>query len=239
MRKIVLDTETTGLDPAQGDRIIEIAAIELINDIPTENTFQTLINPLCPISPGAKNIHGITDDMVAHAPLFEHIVDDLLTFLSDSPLIIHNATFDLKFLNYELSLLHKDPITPTRVIDTVALARAKFPGSPVNLDALCRRFQIPLTGREKHSALLDCQLLARVYLELIGGRQQNFLETLRTAPSPTNVTLPQTNLVASHLSPGVRIIPSAEEIAQHEAFLNKINNPIWRRTHPPSLGSTK
>jgi DNA polymerase-3 subunit epsilon len=232
MRKIVLDTETTGFDPSQGDRIIEIAAVELMNDLPTGRTYQTLVNPLCPIGIGAQRIHGITDAMVANAPLFEHIADDMLAFLGDAPLIIHNAPFDVKFLNHELGLLGKDPIDPTRVIDTVVLARAKFPGSPVSLDALCRRFQIPLTGRNKHTALLDCQLLARVYLELIGGRQQSLLGDLGPADTHTLATSaasPSIAETATVTATGIRIMPSAEEIARHEAFLDTIKDPIWRR----------
>lgn len=231
MRKIVLDTETTGFDPAQGDRIIEIAAVELINDLPTGRTWHTLVNPLCPIGLGAQRIHGITDAMVANAPLFEQIADAMLAFLADDPLIIHNAAFDLKFLNHELALLGKDPINSARVIDTLALARAKFPGSPVSLDALCRRFQIPLTGRKKHAALLDCQLLARVYLELIGGRQQSLLNDL--TPTVPGITRPNAATSPNQTqtpTTGVRIVPSAEEIARHEAFLDGIKDPIWRRS---------
>ena len=232
MRKIVLDTETTGFDPTQGDRIIEIAAVELFNDLPTGRTYQTLVNPLCPIGLGAQRVHGITDAMVANAPLFEQIADDMLAFLGDAPLIIHNAAFDIKFLNHELGLLGKDPIDTARVIDTVALARAKFPGSPVSLDALCRRFQIPLTGREKHAALIDCQLLARVYLELIGGRQQSLLGDLGPTPqaAPAVAAQMRTNAQAAPASTSVRIVPSAEEIARHEAFLDSLKNPIWRRS---------
>ena len=229
MRKIVLDTETTGFDPNQGDRIIEVAAVELMNDLPTGKTYQTLVNPLCPISIGAQRVHGITDAMVADAPLFEHIVDDMLAFIGDAPLIIHNASFDIKFLNHELGLLGKSPIDPTRVIDTVVLARAKFPGSPVSLDALCRRFQIPLTGREKHNALLDCQLLARVYLELIGGRQPSLLGELVLTDVPTIATHAATPERNAAPTPRIRITPSPEAIARHEAFLDAMKDPIWRR----------
>lgn len=232
MRKIVLDTETTGFDPGQGDRIIEVAAVELMNDLPTGRTYQTLVNPLCPIGIGAQRVHGITDAMVAGAPLFEHIADEMLAFIGNDPLIIHNAPFDVKFLNHELGLIGKDPIDPARVIDTVVLARAKFPGSPVSLDALCRRFQIPLAGRDKHAALLDCQLLARVYLELTGGRQQSLLGELVPADAAVPAAGPAAPAADAPPAPaaGIRIIPSAEEIARHEAFLDAMKDPIWRRS---------
>jgi len=230
MRKIVLDTETTGFDPAQGDRIIEVAALELMNDLPTGRTYRTLVNPLRPIGIGAQRVHGITDEMVADAPLFEAIADDLIAFLGDAPLIIHNAPFDVKFLNHEFGLIGKPPLDPDRIIDTVVLARAKFPGAPVSLDALCRRFQIPLTGRDKHAALLDCQLLARVYLELIGGRQQSFLDdVVAAAPASPIPGVPAAPPPASGRRTLVRIVPSPEEIARHEAFLDGLQNPIWRR----------
>jgi DNA polymerase-3 subunit epsilon len=230
MRKIVLDTETTGFDPAQGDRIIEVAAVELMNDLPTGRTYRTLVNPLCPIGIGAQRVHGITDEMVATAPLFEEIADDLIAFLGDAPLIIHNAAFDVKFLNHELGLVGKPLIDNDRVIDTVVLARTKFPGAPANLDALCRRFQIPLAGRDKHAALLDCQLLARVYLELIGGRQQTLLADIGApdaAPAAPGPEAGPPTPIAQGAS--VRIVPSPEEIARHEAFLDGLKDPIWRR----------
>jgi DNA polymerase-3 subunit epsilon len=230
MRKIVLDTETTGFDPAQGDRIIEVAALELMNDLPTGRTYRTLVNPLRPIGIGAQRVHGITDEMVAAAPLFEAIADDLIAFLGDAPLVIHNAPFDVKFLNHEFGLIGKPPLDPTRIIDTVVLARAKFPGAPVSLDALCRRFQIPLAGREKHAALLDCQLLARVYLELIGGRQQSLLgDVVAAAPASPTPGAPAAPAPAGGRRTLARIVPSPEEIARHEAFLDGIPNPIWRR----------
>jgi DNA polymerase-3 subunit epsilon len=230
MRKIVLDTETTGFDPAQGDRIIEVAAVELMNDLPTGRTYRTLVNPLCPIGIGAQRVHGITDEMVATAPLFEEIADDLIAFLGDAPLIIHNAAFDVKFLNHEFGLVGKPPIDNDRVIDTVVMARAKFPGAPANLDALCRRFQIPLAGRDKHAALLDCQLLARVYLELIGGRQQSLLGDIGApAATPAAPDAEAGATTASAQGTFVRIVPSPEEIARHEAFLDGLKDPVWRR----------
>jgi DNA polymerase-3 subunit epsilon len=169
--------------------------------------------------------------MVADAPLFEAIADELLAFLGDAPLVIHNAPFDVKFLNHEFGLIGKPPLDPDRIIDTVVLARTKFPGAPVSLDALCRRFQIPLAGREKHAALLDCQLLARVYLELIGGRQQSLLDAIAAAHASASPApgAPAAPAPAGGRRTLVRIVPSAEEIARHEAFLDGLPNPIWRR----------
>nr|TFG55347.1 MAG: DNA polymerase III subunit epsilon [Hyphomicrobiales bacterium] len=171
MREIVLDTETTGLDPAQGHRIIEICGIELENHLPTDKIFHTLVNPERDIPEEATRVHGITGDKLANAPLFAGIADDFIAFIGDAPLVIHNAEFDLKFLNAELERLAKPLLPAARSIDTIKIAKRRFPGARYSLDELCRRFNIDLSVRALHSAKVDTELLAQVYLELLGGRQ--------------------------------------------------------------------
>jgi DNA polymerase III subunit epsilon len=170
MREVVLDTETTGLDPLGGDRIVEIGAVELINHIATEETFHGYVNPERDMPPEAFKVHGLSEEFLAGQPIFPDVAEGFLEFIGDSPLIIHNADFDLGFLNAELDRLGKPPIPSARAIDTVRMARKKFPGAPASLDALCRRFQIDISHREQHGALKDSLLLAEVYLELVGGR---------------------------------------------------------------------
>ena len=177
IRQIVLDTETTGLDPETGDRIVEIGALELVNHIPTERKFHTFLNPERPMSPGASEISGITDEMLLDQPRFIDVADAFLEFIADSELIIHNAAFDLRFLNAELARIGERRILEERIFCTLICARTKFPGAPASLDALCRRFSIDLSARTKHGALIDARLLADVYLELIGGRQPALLLT--------------------------------------------------------------
>ena len=171
MREIVLDTETTGLDALNGDRIVEIGCIELINHVPTSKSYHAYVNPERQMPAEAQEVHGLSDEFLADKPVFASIVDEFLAFLGDAPLIIHNAKFDLGFLNAECRRLEKPEIPDERAIDTLLIARRKFPGSPASLDALCRRFEIDTAARGKHGALIDADLLAKVYLELIGGRQ--------------------------------------------------------------------
>ena len=171
MREIALDTETTGLDPSQGHRIIEICCIELENHIPTDQVFHTLINPERDIPEEATRVHGITSEKLTDAPRFAEVADDFLGFIGSSPLVIHNAEFDLKFLNAELERMERPTLPPSRGIDTIEIAKRRFPGARYSLDELCRRFNIDLSVRTLHSAKVDTELLAKVYLELIGGRQ--------------------------------------------------------------------
>jgi DNA polymerase III subunit epsilon len=174
MREIVLDTETTGLDPSDGHRIIEIGCVELMDHLPTGRTFQCYLNPERDIPIESQRVHGITDEFIADKPLFASVVDELFAFIGDAPLVIHNAGFDLKFLNAELSRLQRTPLAYARAIDTIDIAKSKIPGARYSLDELCKRFGIDLTSRSKHGALLDATLLAQVYLELVGGRQTRF-----------------------------------------------------------------
>ena len=171
MREIVLDTETTGLDPSDGHRIIELCCLELDNHLPTGRVYHTLIQPERDIPEDSVRVHGLTAEKLADAPVFAAIADDLLGFIGDSRLVIHNAEFDLKFLNAEFVRLNRAPLPPARGVDTIAMAKRRFPGSRYSLDELCRRFNIDLSGREKHGARIDAELLAQVYLELVGGRQ--------------------------------------------------------------------
>ena len=174
MREIVLDTETTGLDPASGDRIVEIGAVELWNHLPTGKTFHKYLNPERHMPEEAQAVHGLTEGFLKDKPVFSEIAEDLLTFINGSKLVIHNASFDMKFINAELALADKNRLPGDLAIDTLAIARKKFPGSPASLDALCRRFNIDNSARTLHGALLDSEILAEVYLELIGGRQPDF-----------------------------------------------------------------
>jgi len=171
MREIVLDTETTGLDPLTGDRIVEIGAVELVNHVPTGRTWHRYVNPERAMPAEAFAVHGLSDDFLRPQPVFAAIADDFLGFVEEARLVIHNAAFDMKFLNAELKRLRKPILPMGRALDTLDLARRRFPGAQNSLDALCRRFGIDNAGRTLHGALLDSQLLAEVYLELIGGRQ--------------------------------------------------------------------
>ena len=171
MREIVLDTETTGLDPNSGHRMVEIACLEIVDLLPTGQHFHVYLNPGRDVSPDAYRVHGLSYEFLRKHPSFAEQVDPFLDFIGDSPLVIHNASFDMKFLRYELKL-HKPEFAPGNpIVDTLVMARKKFPGSPASLDALCKRFNIDLSGREKHGALTDTRLLAEVYLELRDGRR--------------------------------------------------------------------
>lgn len=171
MREIVLDTETTGLDPLLGDRLVEIGAVELFNHVPTGKTYHVYINPQRDMPREAEAVHGLSADFLKDKPVFAAIAEEFLAFIADAPLVIHNATFDMGFINAELSIVKRQPIAPERVIDTLVMARKRHPMGPNSLDALCKRYGIDLSKRTKHGALLDSELLAGVYLELIGGRQ--------------------------------------------------------------------
>lgn len=174
MREVVLDTETTGLDPASGDRVVEIGAVELLNHLPTGRTYQQYINPQRAMPKEAFEVHGLGDDFLRDKPVFAKIGQQFLDFIGTDRLIIHNASFDMKFLNAELGWMGLPPIPAAQALDTLAIARKKFPGSPASLDAMCRRFGIDTASRSFHGALLDSEILAEVYLELIGGRQPDF-----------------------------------------------------------------
>ena len=187
MREIVMDTETTGLDPTQGHKVVEIGAVELFNHIPTGRTFHQYINPKRQMPQEAFDVHGLSIEFLMSYPVFKDIAEKFLNFIGSSTLIIHNASFDVKFLNFELDNVGAEKIQNDRVLDTLKLARSKYPGSPASLDALSRRFRIDISKRNKHGALLDSQILAEVYLELIGGRQPG-LELISTQTRNTTTT---------------------------------------------------
>jgi DNA polymerase-3 subunit epsilon len=180
MREIVLDTETTGLSPDNGDRIVEIGCVELINHVPTNNTYQVYLNPEKDMDPGAEKVHGLTNEFLLDKPKFIEIADSFLDFIGDSNLIAHNADFDINFLNSELVRAKKDKINNDRVVDTLKIARSKFPGARNSLDALCKRFFVDNSNRSLHGALLDSELLAEVYLELVGGKEPDLELSMNT-----------------------------------------------------------
>lgn len=221
MREIVLDTETTGLDPAAGHRIVEIACLELLNHIPTGRTYQSYVNPEREVPSDAFAVHGLSVEFLSDKPRFAEIVDKLVDFIADAPLVIHNAEFDVRFLNAEFQRLARPPLSGDRVVDTLQMARQKFPGAPASLDALCRRFAIDNSTRTKHGALLDIELLADVYLELIGGRQAG-LELMTEARATAA-------LAAGGRTPRVARPHAASdaELVAHAALVAKLKDPIW------------
>jgi len=217
MREIVLDTETTGLDPGEGHRIVEIACIELIHHVPTGRKLHRYVNPEREMPDDALTVHGLTTEFLGRQPPFAAIVEELLGFIGSDRLVIHNAEFDLAFLNAELTRLHREPIT-IPYVDTLGLARVRFPGAPASLDALCRRFGIDLSIRVEHGAEIDSGLLAAVYIELLGGRQPGLDFAL-----PTDVVITSERVLRAPRPHG----PSAEELVAHEAMLRIITEPIW------------
>ena len=226
MREIALDTETTGLDPYSGHRIVEIGAVEMDNHIRTGNHFHIYLNPERDMPEEAERVHGLSIDFLRDKPLFRTIADSFLEFIGDSPLVIHNAQFDMKFINAELEKLGYPKISMEQTIDTVQMARKKFPGQPANLDALCRRFQIDLSARSKHGALLDSELLAEVYLELKGGRQKGLALASETPEATTQSQAIETTKI--EISARSFSVTEAEQKA-HQALISKIKEPIWEQ----------
>jgi len=215
LREIVLDTETTGLDPVDGHRIIEIGAVELVDHLPTGITFQRYLNPERVVGE-SERIHGIADDFLSDKPLFAHVVDELIEFLGEAPVIMHNAAFDLKFLNFELRRIARPTIPFARAIDTIEIAKVMLPGARYSLDELCRRFGVDLSVRTKHGALLDAQLTAQIYLELVGGRQTR----LKLAPVDIAAAIAVSEIVMPRIRP--EPLPpriTADELALHAAFV--------------------
>lgn len=220
-RAVLLDTETTGLDPA-GDRVIEIAGLELVNDLPTGKQFHALVDPERDVPDDVVRVHGITALALRGKPRFADIVADLLAFLGEGRLIAHNAAFDFAFLDAEFARLGLPRLDGARMLCTLELARARFPGLPNSLDALCRRFGIDLSARTTHNALLDCRLLADVFMELTGGRQRGLLLT-----GPEAASLPVMVYERPRERPPRPIVPSAAELAAHAAFVARLTAPVW------------
>ncbi len=220
MREIVVDTETTGLDPADGHRIVEIAALELVNHVPTGRIFHRYVNPQRTMPEEARRVHGLSDVFLAQHETFDAVADAFLEFVAADRMVIHNAGFDIAFINAELALLGKPPLS-LGYEDTLALARKRFPGAPASLDALCKRFAIDNSARDKHGARLDCELLASVYLELIGGRQPGLELVASRAAGGIGAT------VERPLRPPRIFAATLAELERHRAFLAKLKAPIW------------
>jgi len=221
-RSVLFDTETTGINPLTGDRIIEIAALELVRDLPTGKTFHRLIDPERDVPEEATRIHGYTRGDLIGKPRFADIIDDFLAFIGDDPLVAHNAAFDFGFLNSECARLRLPSIDELRMVDTLALARTQYPGLPNSLDALCRRFNIDLSERVTHNALLDCRLLAQVYIELTGGRQRG-LVLVEAGQEGVSFTYRRSGERTMRL-----IMPTPEQEAAHAAFVARLKDPVWQ-----------
>lgn len=224
MREIVLDTETTGLDPRDGHRIIEIGCVELENHLPSGPTYHQYINPDRDVPDEAARVHGLTTEKLVDEPSFDAIAGDFLDFIGDGQLIIHNAGFDIKFLNFELVKIGLPEISMARVTDTLKMARKKFPGSPASLDALCKRFDVDNSNRTLHGALLDSELLAEVYLELIGGRQVGF----QLAADQDDNNNKQIATKTADFPRRPFDIP-ADDLANHQKFIDGIEKPLWQK----------
>jgi DNA polymerase-3 subunit epsilon len=227
MREIVFDTETTGLNPAGGDRMVEIGCIEIVNRVETGRHFHCYFHPERDMPFEAEMVHGLSSTFLSDKPLFSEKAEDLLDFLEDSPLVAHNASFDFGFLNYELERCGRAAVSMQRMVDTLQLARSKHPGAKHSLDALCMRFGIDRSHRVKHGALLDAQLLAQVYVELTGGRQIGLglvadAGTVLVAQSARPVTVREPRPPRPHAA-------LAEELERHRAFIAKLVNPLWER----------
>ena len=222
MREIVLDTETTGLDPKLGHRIVEIGAVELVNHIPTDNIYHCYINPEREVDQGAFEVHGLSTQFLSQFETFENVVDEFNAFIKGDPIIIHNAPFDIGFLNSELLAIGRNAIDENRIIDTLPMARQKFPGAQVNLNALCRKYNIDNSHRDLHGALVDADLLASVYLELIGGKQPGL--GLANERKKQSITEP---IVQKERVKRVFAV-NATELEAHSRLLDSLANPIWR-----------
>jgi DNA polymerase III subunit epsilon len=226
MREIIFDTETTGLDPQSGDRMVEIGCIEMINRVATGRTFHAYFNPCRPMPAAAEAVHGLSDAFLADKPLFADRAGELLEFIADSPLVAHNAGFDFGFLNAELAVCSLEAVSRDRMIDTVALARVRHPGAKLSLDALCSRYGVDRSHRTLHGALLDAELLAQVYVELTGGRQIG-LELAADARDELVSSVITVERVRIFRAPRPHAASEAELVA-HAAFIDTISSPLWR-----------
>ena len=227
MREIVFDTETTGLNPMGGDRVVEIGCVEIVNRIETGRHFHAYFNPERDMPIDAEAVHGLTTIFLSNKPRFSERADELLEFIEDSPLVAHNASFDFGFLNFELERCGRSPVSLSRMIDTLSLARTRHPGAKHSLDALCVRFGIDRSQRVRHGALLDAQLLAQVYVELTGGRQIGLglvadTKSVAVEQGARPVTLREPRPARPHA-------PALEELERHRAFIAKLVNPLWTR----------
>ncbi|KAA0597624.1 DNA polymerase-3 subunit epsilon [Azospirillum lipoferum] len=224
MREIVLDTETTGFKPEEGHRLVEIGCIELVNHLATGERFHVYLNPERDMPPEAFAVHGLSTEFLADKPLFNDVAADFVNFIGDAPLVIHNAAFDMHFLNWELKIAGYPVMPKDRAVDTLLMARQKFPGSPATLDALCKRFGVDNSNRTLHGALLDAQLLAEVYLELLGGRQTGL--SFAGGPAAKSGATGPVRIDRPFREARVFAV-SDEEAAAHAEMLKKIKNPLW------------
>jgi DNA polymerase-3 subunit epsilon len=232
MREIVFDTETTGLSPQNGDRLVEIGCVELYNRVETGRTFHSYFNPGRPMPTDAELVHGLSDRFLSDKPVFEEVCEDLLEFIGESPLVAHNAAFDFGFINNELGACGRPAVCQSRMVDTLSIARQKFPGAKHSLDALCTRFGVDRSLRIKHGALIDAQLLAQVYVELTGGRQIGLglvAETIDIEVEAAAAGTAEAASIVATIRPPRPHAPSDEELARHAEFLARIKNPIWNR----------
>ncbi|MFN3425186.1 MAG: DNA polymerase III subunit epsilon [Novosphingobium meiothermophilum] len=234
MREIVFDTETTGLDPKSGDRLVEIGCIEMVNRVPTGAVFHRYFNPERDMPAEAEAVHGLSITFLSDKPKFAEEADAFLDFIGDSPMVAHNAGFDFGFINHELELCGRVPVSRERMVDTVAIARRKHPGAKLSLDALCSRYGIDRSHRTKHGALLDAELLAQLYVELQGGRQIGLELAAQTAAQGASVVAREETVMAASATVRTYRSPrphsaSAEELARHAEFMAGFSEPIWSR----------
>ena len=233
MREIILDTETTGLDPKRGDRVVEIGCVEIYNRIPTGREFHCFINPERDVPAEAENVHGISTAFLKDKPLFAKVADPLLEFLGSDTLVIHNAQFDIGFLNFELELAGKTALQMSRVVDTLALARRKHPAGPNSLDALCKRYGIDMSKRIKHGALIDCLLLAEVYVELLGERQAALGLQSKSAPAPVSKSERTVKTGAIQRPQPLPARTNSASEAQHRVFIEELGaKAVWLKYWP-------
>ena len=223
MREIIFDTETTGFDPFSGDRVIEIGAVEMVNRVLTGENYHVYCNPEREVPEGAMKVHGITTEFLQDKPLIIEVLDDFISFVGDAPLVAHNATFDMKFINWELENASKSPIPSEQFTDTLVIARGKYPGQPNSLDALCKRLGVNNSNRTLHGALLDSEILADVYVELLGGRQAGL------DLSVASKGMPEVQAGSRKRREVRTFSASEEEKAAHAAFLERLDEPIWKR----------
>ena len=236
VREIVFDTETTGLNPLTGDRMVEIGCVELFNKVETGRSFHSYFNPGRSMPNGAQEVHGLTDIFLSDKPNFVDRCEELLEFIADSPLVAHNASFDFGFINHELGLCGRPHVCTSRMVDTLVLARQRHPGAKHSLDALCARYGIDRSVRVKHGALIDAQLLSQVYVELTGGRQIGLsLASLGTTSAPVLTARAAGDAIIVEVRPPRPHMASAEELERHAAFLRTIVDPIWNRLDPARL----
>ena len=226
MREIVLDTETTGLSPNKGDRVVEIGCVELINHVPTENTFQVYLNPERDMDEGAQRVHGLTNEFLLDKPKFSEIAEEFISYIGESKIIAHNASFDINFLNSELARVDKSKISDERVVDTLKMAREKYPGARNSLDALCKRFLVDNSNRKLHGALLDSELLAEVYLELIGGKEPDL--ALAVEKKATKQSSEEVNGFIAKRDKALKARLTEEEQIKHKNFIETLKvKPLW------------